>query len=241
MTTPEAGSSPPVRGTRAEAQGKLEALRFIPACAGNTRTRSRKRWLRAVHPRLCGEHGSILGAAALGAGSSPPVRGTPQRRNRPGARCRFIPACAGNTARTRPPSWANTVHPRLCGEHQALQFRGVDGYGSSPPVRGTRKWRRRRQPRLRFIPACAGNTSVSWNGYAITTVHPRLCGEHAARNVPRSASTGSSPPVRGTLLPLLQDNNFGRFIPACAGNTQSRAAPGPFIAVHPRLCGEHLG
>ena len=36
---------------------RLVLERFIPACAGNTRTRHRNSAVAAVHPRLRGEHG----------------------------------------------------------------------------------------------------------------------------------------------------------------------------------------
>ena len=71
------GSSPPARGTPARGF-PLELLRrFIPACAGNTSSPSRRLGTSAVHPRLRGEHvdDDVL-INAVG-GSSPPARGTP--------------------------------------------------------------------------------------------------------------------------------------------------------------------
>ena len=94
--------------------------RFIPACAGNsfncrvtgrlhTGSSPRVRGTRRrgggpcrgspVHPRVCGE----LRAASLlkwpTNGSSPRVRGTRPRAGRKHCEVRFIPACAGNSAR----------------------------------------------------------------------------------------------------------------------------------------------
>ena len=45
--------------------------------------------------------------------------------------------------------------------------------------------------------------------------------------------------MRGTLDDGLVVGGEGRFIPACAGNTQSAARRSAPPAVHPRVCGEH--
>ncbi len=76
--------------------------------------------------------------------------------------------------------------------------------------------------------------------FMLTTVHPRLCGEHHSRHQDRLAIDGSSPPVRGTLRLRLLSLPQNRFIPACAGNIRrSRCMPNT-ATVHPRLCGEHV-
>ena len=54
------------------------------------------------------------------------------------------------------------------------------------------------RPNVRFIPACAGNSSLSMRGATARPVHPRVCGElRLAVNV-RWCKGGSSPRVRGT-------------------------------------------
>ena len=55
VTRRPGGSSPRVRGTPLRHAGEARGLRFIPACAGNARSRSRKAACSAVHPRVCGE------------------------------------------------------------------------------------------------------------------------------------------------------------------------------------------
>ena len=72
--------------------------------------------------------------------------------------------------------------------------------GSSPPVRGTLSEATDRRNKIRFIPACAGNTPDSPEPSTMKAVHPRLCGEHSVEAVEGSTATGSSPPVRGTLF-----------------------------------------
>ena len=92
---------------------------------------------------------------------------------------------------------------------------------------------------LRFIPACAGNTLLESQKSIMSTVHPRVCGEHLSQCRFKSFTFGSSPRVRGT-----PDLGGGRpvghrFIPACAGNTANGKPLPTDDAVHPRVCGEH--
>ena len=235
--------------------------RFIPACAGNTKGKTRWTPPSAVHPRVCGEHVD-LGVVGL-------------------ALERFIPACAGNTRQRRPMRPCPAVHPRVCGEHSTTtNIRGFAA-GSSPRVRGTpTRWTRSfarvpvhprvcgehrlgghtpigrggSSPRVRgtpgasgrgaiprrFIPACAGNTCASASVRRVCAVHPRVCGEHAWRSRRRPRVPGSSPRVRGTPDASGNDIDGFRFIPACAGNTGECSGSIPSPAVHPRVCGEHL-
>ena len=173
-----AGSSPPVRGTRIVTALRPFIERFIPACAGNTRSGYCGLRMATVHPRLCwGTH-------------CPTV---PRQ-----FRQRFIPACAGNTLPVCTANPISAVHPRLCGEHHWLTLQISAAYGSSPPVRGTLSAGRRGQNNQRFIPACAGNTALVAGDCCVQAVHPRLCGEHPARISSPSSGAGSSPPVRGT-------------------------------------------
>ena len=53
---PARGSSPRVRGTRPGRRPRPAASRFIPACAGNTSAKHRRKTATPVHPRVCGEH-----------------------------------------------------------------------------------------------------------------------------------------------------------------------------------------
>ena len=75
--------------------------------------------------------------------------------------------------------------------------------------------------------------------FAGQAVHPRVCGEHLVGMGYVFDVGGSSPRVRGTLLPPPRIPAAGRFIPACAGNTPKRVACACCRAVHPRVCGEH--
>ena len=133
------GSSPLARGTQIVQDISTAIRRFIPACAGNSRRKTMKDHVFAVHPRLRGELGATLflpffhrrfiPACAgnsripsvsnhISGGSSPLARGTHFRANNIYLAQRFIPACAGNS---------------LCW-FSISQFLS----GSSPLARGTR-------------------------------------------------------------------------------------------------------
>ena len=196
-------------------------IRFIPACAGNTRLVSPDLTPVAVHPRVCGEHKDVWKEEHTVAGSSPRVRGTHGSRAHVAHLVRFIPACAGNTQQSRSELRQFEVHPRVCGEHGSLfQVVGTDN-GSSPRVRGTQENVPRQNPLGRFIPACAGNTQQGANSHLAMSVHPRVCGEHPWLIVDFKLDDGSSPRVRGTRQDRGQRHAQRRFIPACAGNTPS--------------------
>ena len=131
--------------------------------------------------------------------------------------------------------------------------------GSSPRVRGTHQRVAALGEQVRFIPACAGNSSAraAWAG--VEPVHPRVCGELAIHRHPSerclrfipacagnsspghrltSKQPGSSPRVRGTRRTQGGRSCCRRFIPACAGNSSLRAGLPTAPAVHPRVCGE---
>ena len=149
------------------------------------------------------------------------------------------PPLTGDTTYASVVADTASVHPRLCGEHPYHTPAGSNSNGSSPPVRGTHSLGEVGSRLCRFIPACAGNTATSIGRAIPMAVHPRLCGEHATGESDLQNYAGSSPPVRGTLLPRVYDAHLGRFIPACAGNTTTPGRLSGRYAVHPRLCGEH--
>ncbi len=151
---------------------------------------------------------------------------------------RFIPACAGNAHRCGKRLSSLAVHPRVCGERRIREFGQPLGSGSSPRVRGTRPYQGVVFLRHRFIPACAGNASVSAPQTSWAPVHPRVCGERGRGSAAALAKAGSSPRVRGTPFHVLHHPNHGRFIPACAGNASPTPAPPWTVTVHPRVCGE---
>ncbi len=213
------GSSPRVRGTL---RGQLErriARGIIPACAGNTPSRSAWGLTLWDHPRVCGEHLTLAITALTTKGSSPRVRGTRFHGNAHCCHLGIIPACAGNTLCATVALCKPRDHPRVCGEHADVMSARIYGRG--------------------IIPACAGNTGGAGGGWQASRDHPRVCGEHLLHELDGLRAGGSSPRVRGTPRRATRLEFPSGIIPACAGNTQ-RVGSRPFHSRdHPRVCGEH--
>ena len=126
----------------------------------------------------------------------------------------------------------------MCGEQSTYGPDTSRVIGSSPRVRGTGDPRITGSTSDRFIPACAGNRSLTACMAVLTAVHPRVCGEQAVWTTAHTVSAGSSPRVRGTVITTGEDFGLVRFIPACAGNSLSTDFSHQMISVHPRVCGE---
>ncbi len=232
------GSSPRLRGTRSRRSCKRQSARFIPAPAGNAASFSARPCCAAVHPRACGERLWSCSASRNRRGSSPRLRGTPSTPHRRQAAVRFIPAPAGNADLGGALRSCFPVHPRACGERIARLFGVHPDDGSSPRLRGTRLVLPAPARFRRFIPAPAGNASVSALEQSAAAVHPRACGERAARVLPLPSIPGSSPRLRGTPQGGAGVQSPQRFIPAPAGNAGAQHESGDPGAVHPRACGE---
>ena len=174
-----------------------------------------------------------------GWGSSPRVRGTPERSRWRQRRHGIIPACAGNTIVGDGTYKPFEDHPRVCGEHSQSTRPRTEPPGSSPRVRGTPRPRGRIRRERGIIPACAGNTIVGDGTYKPFEDHPRVCGEHSQSTRPRTEPPGSSPRVRGTPRPRGRIRRERGIIPACAGNTVLEGARYALRRDHPRVCGEH--
>ncbi|SSN96126.1 Domain of uncharacterised function (DUF2825) [Klebsiella pneumoniae] len=156
-----AGLSPLARVTLAHLTDDNARLRFIPAGVGNT-----ARWLPttgqpSVYPRWRGEHVLIAVVTVGICGLSPLARGTLLPVCSVGGRGRFIPAGAGNTQKACTTSTVKTVYPRWRGEHKKTSVRLLYPIGLSPLARGTLPGVDHALVQARFIPAGAGNTTVT--------------------------------------------------------------------------------
>ena len=213
------GLSPLARGTLIQQPSVTLPLRFIPARAGNTIVRTQTESWAPVYPRSRGEHFTICGCCAQFCGLSPLARGTLHDMWLLRAVLRFIPARAGNT-------WQHDTGARL-------------RHGLSPLARGTPACYGMYRSQYRFIPARAGNTVASAITAFINAVYPRSRGEHAFGRTDLRQVVGLSLLARGKRAHPASSRQKGRFIPACAGNTQRAFIDSTDTAVYPRLRGEH--
>ena len=152
------GSSPLVRGIHLLNFRTKNLKRIIPACAGNTKSDKYCQNLYWDHPRLCGEYAEGMALKDCLIGSSPLVRGILLFDILRSSTLRIIPACAGNTSKGKKQCYIQRDHPRLCGEYFNRAFQNVNVQGSSPLVRGIRRYPPYKPLVHRIIPACAGNT-----------------------------------------------------------------------------------
>ena len=92
-----------------------------------------------------------------------------------------------------------------------------------------------------LIPACAGKTGPPSIAVELARAHPRVCGENCMVSRFIWYLHGSSPRVRGKLIPRGEGTLSWGLIPACAGKTSRPAGGGGPNWAHPRVCGENLG
>ena len=111
------GSSPHTRGARERSIQGYSPLGIIPAYAGSTPSLLPCSKACRDHPRIRGEHCSILISKVFPLGSSPHTRGAREAIEQLDDFSGIIPAYAGSTTAFRlsfPLSWD---HPRIRGEH----------------------------------------------------------------------------------------------------------------------------
>ena len=168
-----------MRGAPLHFPGPQFCVRIIPADAGSTFSGLTTVLRLRDHPRGCGEHPTIKAPINILGGSSPRMRGAPNRCYR-GARDKgIIPADAGST----PPT----------------NFRWKAWPGSSPRMRGAPDQETFVMTKIGIIPADAGSTNRLRRLPARNGDHPRGCGEHPPSGLPLPSLSGSSPRMRGAL------------------------------------------
>ena len=233
------GSSPRARGAHLRGTIGIDEEGIIPACAGSTHHVRAAHVSLRDHPRVRGEHCSMLRAWGSTRGSSPRARGAQAVIVPPDLRQGIIPACAGSTTPAPGAAAPDGDHPRVRGEHPSTTRARWLITGSSPRARGARRLLPVRRQRMGIIPACAGSTG--WHGYAADRDrdHPRVRGEHTRRVKIRPMGRGSSPRARGAHPVHPVRLAPPGIIPACAGSTQSHPSPTYRGRDHPRVRGEH--
>ena len=181
------GSSPHTRGARDVDSSHEVGVGIIPAYAGSTLTTSSFSLCVWDHPRIRGEHISLVRIPVRSRGSSPHTRGARVAGGLRRIRAGIIPAYAGSTPSSSAPCPASQDHPRIRGEHLHECYNSDGEAGSSPHTRGARAGRRSGRNRLGIIPAYAGSTRAGRKRSVACRDHPRIRGEHAML-IPRMKS-----------------------------------------------------
>ena len=153
-----AGSSPLVRGQHASRLVGLSRVRIIPARAGPTSSLYSSSSTSQDHPRSCGANVESNRLTLYHVGSSPLVRGQLLGGVARALGERIIPARAGPTSMTIQGMPSRSDHPRSCGANRCSDSSHLVAYGSSPLVRGQRRYSELPHIRWRIIPARAGPT-----------------------------------------------------------------------------------
>ena len=130
----------------------------IPARAGETGRSGQGLCLPAVYPRTGGGNGQLRAAVAAGGGLSPHGRGKLRHRQMQILPSRSIPAWAGETPPPPNANLAKPVYPRTGGGNRAVKAVGNGLTGLSPHGRGKPGAVTAPAPRVRSIPARAGET-----------------------------------------------------------------------------------
>ena len=231
------GSSPRVRGKPHGLAIPGVQVRIIPARAGQTSPPIMVYGWPTDHPRACGANYCSARLKSRAHGSSPRVRGKPDRVVRVPDVGRIIPARAGQTMRHRPPNHEHADHPRACGANKAWDGTSAPPDGSSPRVRGKLCDVLGEHARGRIIPARAGQTGACQTSTVAGSDHPRACGANRGGCHHHPHTAGSSPRVRGKLSDGSAHGFPIRIIPARAGQTVPYWCSYSSNPDHPRACG----
>ncbi len=170
-------------------------------------------------------------------GLSPRGRGKPAVVWQRPRLARSIPAWAGETDRTGSSRGSPRVYPRVGGGNGLILSACEPAAGLSPRGRGKRSWRDMSAPRLRSIPAWAGETVICISLLLIVGVYPRVGGGNHHAAALRLLTHGLSPRGRGKRYPTSDDDWDRRSIPAWAGETRLRATSWNPARVYPRVGG----
>ena len=250
-----AGKTPPVKpplatpvGTSPRTRGKpLPTVSFhtppgnIPAHAGKTASWTRPVPAMGEHPRARGENSWVSWWMFSAMGTSPRTRGKQPRQLQQQPEHRNIPAHAGKTITIVVVVVSGGEHPRARGENPNAERKLFVQEGTSPRTRGKPHRHRRRQRRLRNIPAHAGKTASLRALPCLMTEHPRARGENPDGSQWGYSAEGTSPRTRGKHVVVGYQTTAARNIPAHAGKTKYRFWVFRRAAEHPRARGENFG
>ena len=196
----EAGSSPLARGLRIVGLVGRPHGRIIPARAGFTFCRLRRRAAVTDHPRSRGVYSRRVLHHVRDSG--------------------IIPARAGFTGVSRYSKTPWSDHPRSRGVYPGTRREAGVRPGSSPLARGLRRIEVSSRRGSGIIPARAGFTGAKSGCSSDSPDHPRSRGVYPAGIVGKTVRWGSSPLARGLRARPHPPRRPRRIIPARAGFTR---------------------
>ena len=226
-----------MRGKPVDDPDRIFCLGSIPACAGETYVRQRRRPHDMVYPRVCGGNSSGRPGRNVTRGLSPRVRGKRVHELIDISQLRSIPACAGETTAAAAASARARVYPRVCGGNGAPPVQPPWGWGLSPRVRGKPADSALDGAIAMSIPACAGETGRRPTRVQRQRVYPRVCGGNLLLIDTLTPAFGLSPRVRGKRRLRWGWCRPMGSIPACAGETYIYDVHADCGQVYPRVCG----
>ena len=196
-SSPGMGLSPLARGNHSGAN--KAACRFgpIPARAGQPRLHAQPQAPAWAYPRSRGATFAVVVGVRLAQGLSPLARGNPPR---PCFRRRLsgpIPARAGQPTTYWVPPGVSRAYPRSRGATVFAPLNDGLVQGLSPLARGNRLGEGFTLPRIRPIPARAGQPPCAVHGCGLRRAYPRSRGATFRCHVARLFWRGLSPLARG--------------------------------------------
>ena len=190
-----------------------------------------------VYPRVCGGTFCPTALSLSDPGLSPRVRGNRLEEYYEARTEGSIPACAGEPRGASNVRGVCRVYPRVCGGTWIDAGYHAFIEGLSPRVRGNLGGNACTPPRVRSIPACAGEPSALRARGTFGRVYPRVCGGTLSSSTFHTNRKGLSPRVRGNRLCYPRPRQLVPSIPACAGEPYWRSCSSRTVRVYPRVCG----
>ena len=214
---------------------------IIPAHAGLTKKKFKKRVDKRDHPRACGAHRCCQRCLISSLGSSPRMRGSQLGEQALVDDDGIIPAHAGLTSVVAMIRYAPQDHPRACGAHSHDAALAHVLLGSSPRMRGSLDLYFRSARVTGIIPAHAGLTTLSPACARPHGDHPRACGAHHLHARSCEHIRGSSPRMRGSPHGIASIIHATGIIPAHAGlTTRTSSRHAREVGSSPRMRGSRL-
>ena len=210
---------------------------IIPARAGFTTRRMRRRYRDSDHPRSRGVYGRSPASLSRPTGSSPLARGLLPTGLTQNIEERIIPARAGFTRTAASNQRPCSDHPRSRGVYSRKLAAPQVGNGSSPLARGLRSAQDGAGYGPGIIPARAGFTCRTRRTPTTRRDHPRSRGVYMLKSMLDALFSGSSPLARGLPDGVVVQGGPEGIIPARAGFTAHRRSSVHDHPDHPRSRG----